>query len=502
MRYLCLALLTALPALAEPLIAFDFEDANLIKPPAKQVDAPGGHALQISNLDPDGSVAVLLDLPAERLAGQRVTLSAKVKAEGVSTPPNTWNGVKVMLVVETAGGKQHPQLPLAVGTYDWITKERTLRLPAATTKVQLHLGLEKCSGTATFDDVSLSLWERPGNAQRFATKYTGHSLDRLRGVMHGPKFNDDHLRYLAEVWGANQVRWQLNWTPMKAAEEWAKDPEALDKWLDGALEQTDLAVEACRKYGLMMLLDLHTPPGGRVEQGVCRLFQEQRYQDHFLRIWRRIATRYKGNPVVYAYDLVNEPVEGKVAEGLMNWRELATAATKVIREVDPGHAVVFEPGPWGGPDGFADLLPLEVDHVIYSFHMYLPHAFTHQGVHGMAQGLVYPGTIAGEHWDKERLREAMIAAIEFQREFNVQMYVGEFSAIRWAPDNSAYRWLKDVTDLFEEYGWDWSYHAFREWEGWSAEHGTDEQVKTKADAPTDRELLLRGWFAKAERPTF
>ena len=24
--------------------------------------------------------------------------------------------------------------------------------------------------------------------------------------------------------------------------------------------------------------------------------------------------------------------------------------------------------------------------------------------------------------------------------------------------------------LFRDYGWDWTYHAFREWEGWSVEH--------------------------------
>ncbi len=141
MRIACLALLAILPAAAEPIISFDFEDATLLKPPAKQVAAPGGHALQVDNADPGGSATVLFELPADQLAGRRVTLTAKVKADGVSTPPNPWNGVKVMLVVETAGGKQqHPQLPLPVGTYDWQTRERTLRLPAATTRVQLHLG--------------------------------------------------------------------------------------------------------------------------------------------------------------------------------------------------------------------------------------------------------------------------------------------------------------------------------------------------------------------------
>jgi len=109
MRIACLALLAILPAAAEPIISFDFEDATLLKPPAKQVAAPGGHALQVDNADPGGSATVLFELPADQLAGRRVTLTAKVKADGVSTPPNPWNGVKVMLVVETAGGKQqHP----------------------------------------------------------------------------------------------------------------------------------------------------------------------------------------------------------------------------------------------------------------------------------------------------------------------------------------------------------------------------------------------------------
>ena len=44
-----------------------------------------------------------------------------------------------------------------------------------------------------------------------------------------------------------------------------------------------------------------------------------------------------------------------------------------------------------------------------------------------------------------------------------------FSAIAWAP--GAERYLEDCISIFEEYGWDWTYHAFREWTGWSVEHG-------------------------------
>ncbi|MEJ2705444.1 MAG: hypothetical protein P8Z79_23635 [Sedimentisphaerales bacterium] len=170
-----------------------------------------------------------------------------------------------------------------------------------------------------------------------------------------------------------------------------------------------------------------------------------------------------------------------------------------MRAVDPGKPVVFEPSPWGGPDGFDVLEPLDLDRVIYSFHMYRPHSFTHQGVNDSRTGIAYPGEIGGEYLEKERLREEMLPAIEFQKEFNVQIYVGEFSVIRWAPGDSGYRYLRDVIDLFEEYEWDWSYHAFREWDGWSVEHGPDRNDHSPAKTPGKRMELLLGWFAKNQR---
>ncbi len=60
---------------------------------------------------------------------------------------------------------------------------------------------------------------------------------------------------------------------------------------------------------------------------------------------------------------------------------------------------------------------------------------------------------------------------EFQLKTGARIYVGEFSAIRWAP--GADRYLRDSLELFEEYGWDWSSHSFREWDGWSLEHSGD-----------------------------
>ncbi len=479
-------------------VDFEGADAGRGVNSGRLVDVAGGGRALLIERDSAGSTSQVYSVAADRITGGRITVRARVKAEGVSRRPNSWNGIKVMLVLETGGAKDYPQVAIPVGSFDWREFVHVMRVPAGIDKATLVLGLEAVSGKVWFDDVSIRLGRPGGEGKRAAERFTGREVDRLRGVMYGPTFREADIAELATEWKANQIRWQLNWVPMKAAEDWAADLERFDAWLEEALVECDKALDACEKYGIHVLVDLHTPPGGRVEGGVCRMFSEKKYQDKLIEVWKKIAARYKGRDVVYAYDLLNEAVEGVVAEGLMDWRELATEATRAIRAIDPGKPVVFEPSPWGGPEGFDALVPLDADRVIYSFHMYKPHQFTHQGVYGSEANLVYPGVIAGRHWDKEALREGMRAAIDFQEEFNVHIYVGEFSAIRWAPEGSAYRYLRDVIELFEEYGWDWSYHAFREWDGWSVEHGAVKEDRRRSATRTEREKLLRAWFAKNE----
>jgi hypothetical protein len=138
---------------------------------------------------------------------------------------------------------------------------------------------------------------------------------------------------------------------------------------------------------------------------------------------------------------------------------------------------------------------------VYSVHVYLPHAFTHQGVNddGKKQ-YVYPGLIDGRQWDKAALEAALRPVVDFQKAYGVHIFIGEFSAIRWAPDASACRYIRDVIDICEAHGWDWTYHAFREWQGWSAEHGSERADTRPAAEPTDRQKLLCEWFAKNEKP--
>ena len=59
-----------------------------------------------------------------------------------------------------------------------------------------------------------------------------------------------------------------------------------------------------------------------------------------------------------------------------------------------------------------------------------------------------------------------------------------------------------MNNLFEEQGWDWAYHAFREWSGWSVEHTTDRANTQPSKQPTQRQKLLLQWFAKNRKPAW
>lgn len=320
---------------------------------------------------------------------------------------------------------------------------------------------------------------------------------RLRGAMLGGKPSADDLAALRSR-GANHGRYQLIWGGFPRSPADSASPAEYDRWLDGALAHLDGLLPVCDRLGLKLYLDLHTPPGGRNDRHDCRLFEQPRLQEQFVAVWQKLARRYKGKPAVVGFDLLNEAVEGRVAAGCERWPPLALRAARAIRAIDPDRTLVYEPAPWASAAAFAGLKPLPLDNVVYSFHYYLPMEFTHQGVFNRPRGVRYPGTIAGQKWDRARIRQTVEPVIAFQKAHGVPVYVGEFSAARWAPGGN--EWLADVLAVWEEQGWPWAYHAFREWDGWSPEHGTDPADRRRSATPTDRDKLLRAAFRGEARP--
>lgn len=493
---------------AQPVWVETFDTPSNACPPELLEQVPGrGGVLHI--VIPPGTSrpnrAVNLSIPVEKCRAKRVFLGADVKIANVSRRPNQWNGVKVMAVIESTSGKSYPQPDIPDGTADWQRYATWVAVPQNATNIVLVLGLENVTGEAWFDNVSIV----PRSEFRSSLKvdptspiFRGHNLPRLRGAMAGTDLQEQDVKYFATEWKGNLLRLQL----FEAARQ-DRSLEAYDIWLEERLRHIDQMLSWCEKYAVMAVLDLHSPPGGQAfAAGYItargHIFTQPEAQSKFIQVWEKMTARYKGRKIIWGFDLVNEPDDSMLSEACLDWNSLADKAARAIRAVDPDRTLIVEPDKWGGPQGFASFQPLDLPGIVYSFHFYQPMKFTHQGIQQNAAGIYYPGNIDNELWNKDRLLRAMQPALDFAQKYRVHMYVGEFSAIRTAPDDSAAKYLADVISIFESHGFDWSYHAYREWQGWSLEHEGPLDQPVLALVPTARQKAVTDWFGRNVRPVF
>jgi len=116
----------------------------------------------------------------------------------------------------------------------------------------------------------------------------------------------------------------------------------------------DWLIDRCRVHRLWVVLDLHGAPGGQTgtniddsPRGLPELFTERRYQEQAIELWRALAARYRDEPVVAGYDLLNEPLPNEhqhrhAADLVALYGELTAA----IRAVDPDHLIIYEGTHW------------------------------------------------------------------------------------------------------------------------------------------------------------
>lgn len=480
----------------------------------------GSPAVSIEINDPKETQVLTFPLDASVLSGARLKIEAMVRADNVTAPEKPYFGIKLGIQSEAEAEyadekpkeRYYSEQDQPAGTYDWRHVEYVVSLPRKITKAEFRIGLQLTTGKVSFSNIKITkigaIWSRPrplipasGSISRF------HQAPRLRGVMVSPEsLTEADLRTLADEWKVNLIRW-----PLKVAQsaEFGTDtsevaPSEYQKHLDECLQRLDAMLPLCKKYGILVAIDLHDLPGGYDNKtDTSAMFHSKIWQDEFSKVWEKIAVRYKGNEALWAYDLANEPNEKDVSPGLMGWNELAAYTAKIVRAIDPERPLIIEASNWSQPRAFDKLLPVPVSGVIYSVHLYNPVQLTHQGVsvvgHQYPLSGSYPGNFVGLDWNKERLRQMLKPVIEFQKDYNVPIFVGEFSCIRWAPGDSAYNYIKDCIDIFEENGWDWTYHAFREWNGWSVEHTGDRDNQEVSPTPTRRKELLLEWFSKNVR---
>ena len=480
-------------------------------------DGPGGTPAVRFDVNPatnpqlTNTAAFKLDV--RPLLGSKVTLSARIRGEGIrganpDKPLAEYLGGKSQLALDSpTAGKRWIDTNALHGTFDWRESVCLGGINADESSATIRLGLEQATGSIWLTDVRMRVVEAttqrpaPPAAVRAAVAAARTSL---RGFMSPQKFAAKDFADLAAL-NVNVVRWQMYYG--------STYPADYDQWLAGKLDELALALDASAASGLRLAVDLHGPPGGRVLDRTYRMYLEKASADRFVSAWEAIARRFQGHPGLWAYDLVNEPVQNTLSPpGLDGWLELQARAARAVRAIDPTTPIMIETDQWCSPEAFAWLQPLKVPCLVYQVHMYWPGEYTHQGVRtdqGVADGknqdaltIAYPGTMHGKPFDKEALRRHLQPVRDFQLATGAPIYVGEFSVVRWAPGGAQY--LDDLISIFEEYGWDWTYHAFREWPGWSVEHADlprDRHTNPLATQPTERMQVLQKWFSKNKAAT-
>ncbi len=107
----------------------------------------------------------------------------------------------------------------------------------------------------------------------------------------------------------------------------------------------DRLLELGSQYQIFIMPDLHTTPGGQNPDwhsdnslGVPLFWKYQSFRRQMTELWRAIAERYRNEPYLMGYDLLNEPA-------MADWKavnEYYEETIAAIRTVDQNHVIVLE----------------------------------------------------------------------------------------------------------------------------------------------------------------
>lgn len=307
------------------------------------------------------------------------------------------------------------------------------------------------------------------------------------------------IKYLAGI-HVNAI--ELHLDVRQAAQRMKLSPAAA---LQRDLAWADQALDACKKYGITGILSffqIPIDPTLGFYQESPEFWDNPDRRKEAINIAAQLADRFKNRGLeLGGYSILSEPAvrRNKTPELPAAWPELMRSIVKTIRQRDPKRYITVSLSIGGMPNMYAGLRPLDDPYIIYEAHMYVPHPYTHQGIYGHPLGGAYPGSINFRHWDRKALEEFMSPLIEFQKKYDVPIFVGEFSAVRWAP--GAEHYLKDLIDIFDSHGWSWVYFQYKSWHGWDPDFDSlystnDDARKHYRGRDTARWKLLRDAYAK------
>ncbi len=183
--------------------------------------------------------------------------------------------------------------------------------------------------------------------------------------------NNDYLN--AKEMGVNSIRLPFSYMSL--------DPEYNNVYeIEGKkynFEILDNFIKNCADQGIYVILDMHGAYGTQngqdhsgTELGTAEevdFYTNLEKQEKTIDLWVEITKRYKDNPAIACFDLLNEPGEKANQTGEIHW-EFYDKLTKAIREVDSDRILMYE-SCWDGRN-LPDPSQYNWTNCIYSFHNY------------------------------------------------------------------------------------------------------------------------------------
>ena len=317
----------------------------------------------------------------------------------------------------------------------------------------------------------------PGS--RLAHLRHGINLSEWFAQVYDPKgYTRDHFQNwttsadiaLIKSAGFDHVRLSVNPQPMMDA---ARRPGGSAEYF-GYL---DAAVKMILDAGLAVEIDMH--PDSDLKS---RLSKEDDFVERFADFWRGVAQHYSSwDSERVFFEILNEPE----MHDAYRWYGVETKLAAAIRQGAPAHTILAAGARWDDDDDMVFLEPLRDPNVIYVFHFYEPHIFTHQGATWGAyywhwlKGLHYPSSpenaaqvaaqvpdpvhrldvirYGQDHWDASRIEAEINQAADWAAQHGVPLVCNEFGVFRnFSEPHDRATWLKDTRAALERHNIGWA----------------------------------------------
>ncbi len=209
--------------------------------------------------------------------------------------------------------------------------------------------------------------------------------------------------------------------------------------LEEGFELLDNLIRWCKANRVYVIIDMHGAPGGQTGQNIDdsannlpELFMNPKHQDQLVALWEKIARRYKDEPAVAGYDLLNEPLPertGASAKHKAQLEPLYQRITRAIRAIDSKHMIILEGADWSN-DWSVFTKPFD-ENLVYQFHYYC--------------------------WDSPTKLNSIQRFLDARERLNAPVWVGETGE----KDDTIY-WA--TTDYFEANNIGWSFWPWKKME--------------------------------------